>query len=687
MRLIQSLSIELERFIRGKFKEVGPRAVVDWDHLFASINKERTVLSSRFAVQEPVSQLSTNMLVKTLANVLDSDYKLGYAGAIDFVHKAVVDLLAYLRKQFADNTQFEVIELQTLIISNCCMKHSELLSKFDVTGGFRKHVEILVLESITFCEDFKNLWLKFFASDQFLDLVDEGVFKMKKFNKLIMAEAQANLDKFPLLQGFLNAEVFEDIWSMFVGFSLNLGNLILDYHFEIRNSTTNQLKGLDSSMKLSKFLTPHIVIASVFRLRYELRQENDHNYKKMAFLMNTDKDLLHNFWKSAVLHFDKVFSNVVRDYDIYNCTIKEIAMVERETDQRLGFLLYLKGSMERYIVHRDPSNLLQMAPIDLISNRWKIYNFRAGSVQGFQAKTVREFMEYAMKERIWVSCKRELEQATEEESKKVSLSALGRLLEDLIFSAKSMKDCLKSFGKNSNSSDGMVSFLVLQIPLVGGTIYTAMEFYGLGKIWKSEHIANDEKMDELLIKVTKVGFTFGAVVSSGIIGQILIPIPVVGALVGGFFGGVISTVVGGAIEGMHGRQTVPYSAFAQTLLHLRGEDGAWRFDQLQALKPLLARWFELSKPSKIDDVIWLTVICFLNISLYHSICSQREDIQGEEKEALEEINKFLELTILFLSERVNILDHEQHLLKIIDTLKVLCKEGYLKMDLQLKKKE
>jgi hypothetical protein len=90
-----------------------------------------------------------------------------------------------------------------------------------------------------------------------------------------------------------------------------------------------------------------------------------------------------------------------------------------------------------------------------------------------------EFYQFMQKDRVWNSCERELEHAGSD-VEKISLSPLGRLMEDLMFSSKSLKDCLKSFGNNSTASDGMLTFIVLQIPLVGGTFYTVMEFYGLG---------------------------------------------------------------------------------------------------------------------------------------------------------------------------------------------------------------
>ena len=69
------------------------------------------------------------------------------------------------------------------------------------------------------------------------------------------------------------------------------------------------------------------------------------------------------------------------------------------------------------------------------------------------------------------------------------MNSLGRLLEDLVFSSQSLKDCLNKFGKDSSTGDGMLTFIVMQIPLVGGTFYTAMEFYGLRQMLKSEYVS------------------------------------------------------------------------------------------------------------------------------------------------------------------------------------------------------
>ena len=41
------------------------------------------------------------------------------------------------------------------------------------------------------------------------------------------------------------------------------------------------------------------------------------------------------------------------------------------------------------------------------------------------------------------------------------MNPLGRLLEDLVFSSRSLKDCLNKFGKDSSAGDGMLTFIVM----------------------------------------------------------------------------------------------------------------------------------------------------------------------------------------------------------------------------------
>lgn len=192
-------------------------------------------------------------------------------------------------------------------------------------------------------------------------------------------------------------------------------------------------------------------------------------------------------------------------------------------------------------------------------------------------------------------------------------------------------------------------------------------------------------MEEVIKKMTKLGFTFGAVFSTSLIGQMLIPIPVLGAVIGGFIGGIFSTIVGQVVDSTNQYPAMPYSVFIAALVHLRKDDGSWSFDTIDPVKHILARWHSICKTRKVSDDIWLTVICFVNLSVYHSVISSDDDLPDDIKEKAEELNKFIEPTVAFLASRIDILEFDKKLLKILQTLSALVKESFIKMDVKMKK--
>lgn len=387
-----------------------------------------------------------------------------------------------------------------------------------------------------------------------------------------------------------------------------------------------------------------------------------------------------------MLNFDKDFRPKINDHIlVFDDYVQSLCLVERENDQKRGILVYLRDGLARYIVHKDGKRV-HLANVQHISNRWKIVNAEIESLRGFKGLPFDEFYQYAQKERMWESCERELLQF-DCEVQKIALSPLGRLMEDLMFSSKSLRDCLKSFGKDSSASEGMLTFIVLQIPLVGGTFFTVMEFYGLGKILKSSHISRDDKVEEVFKKVTKVGFTVGTVVTTSLIGQIVIPIPFVGAVIGSLVGGVFSSIIGKVIDSTNQYPTMPYSVFIAALVQLRKPDGSWSFDSVAPVKHILARWHTLCKTRRLADDVWLTVICFINLSLYQSLLSSQEHLPDDLQAKAEEYNRFLEPTIGFLAARVEILAFQKKFKKITGTLSLLCKEAYLKMDVKAQGKQ
>ena len=71
----------------------------------------------------------------------------------------------------------------------------------------------------------------------------------------------------------------------------------MNYSAKIRKTTSNKLNTLNERLKEAKqILTNEIVICSVYRLRYDLREMNEYNFKKLKFLWNVRKDIIEQFW-------------------------------------------------------------------------------------------------------------------------------------------------------------------------------------------------------------------------------------------------------------------------------------------------------------------------------------------------------------------------------------------------------
>ena len=106
-------------------------------------------------------------------------------------------------------------------------------------------------------------------------------------------------------------------------------------------------------------------------------------------------------------------------------------------------------------------------------------------------------------------------------------------------------------------ADQTIKFILLQLPLVGGTLLTVMTAYGLKKIVGSKYITDDQKLEDVLKEISKVGMSIGITVGGTVIGQIAIPIPVVGAIIGGVIGGAISSVMNLLFDKVTAKPPIP----------------------------------------------------------------------------------------------------------------------------------
>lgn len=298
--------------------------------------------------------------------------------------------------------------------------------------------------------------------------------------------------------------------------------------------------------------------------------------------------------------------------------------------------------------------------------------------------TLGEVTKIINKDEFWI--KLNSERRSLDNPRLYNMSSLGRLLEDLVFTSKSLKDCLERFG--SDAENDMTNFVILQIPLVGGTIYTALEFYGLGKIVTSENISDGVKSEEIFKTVTRVSMSIGTAVTGGIVGQILIPVPVVGALVGSVVGGAIGSLFGKAIDGIKTHDPIPFSLLVQFLMKVRLGNGSWDFTVMTGvIKDVIARWFTLSKPKELkNEDLWLTILSFVSISLYLTVIRSwaRKGVEMDDQMQIDAKtgNVFMEATIVYLAQRINLLKYDKDLIKINQVLGILIKDQFINFDLE-----
>ena len=128
-----------------------------------------------------------------------------------------------------------------------------------------------------------------------------------------LCKSKDYLPKYTKLGPILKAGSSARCWESMNSFCSLIGNIIFNYNKTIRLSTRKKLQSLNYNLNNSKFLTSHIVVCSVYRLRYELREMNRKNFKKIGFLWNMDREILKKFWKDGVVNFDK-------DYELRETT-------------------------------------------------------------------------------------------------------------------------------------------------------------------------------------------------------------------------------------------------------------------------------------------------------------------------------------------------------------------------------
>lgn len=75
---------------------------------------------------------------------------------------------------------------------------------------------------------------------------------------------------------------------------------VMRYQSNIRKTCNDMLTELNDNTKKSKFMTKHIVIAKIIRLRFELQSKKTKDSKNFQFFDGIGSDLIEKFWEHNI---------------------------------------------------------------------------------------------------------------------------------------------------------------------------------------------------------------------------------------------------------------------------------------------------------------------------------------------------------------------------------------------------
>jgi hypothetical protein len=124
--------------------------------------------------------------------------------------------------------------------------------------------------------------------------------------------------------------------------------------------------------------------------------------------------------------------------------------------------------------------------------------------------------------------------------------SLGKCLAD-INNYNSASDFMMDLSKGAAIS-GTFNYLIYNVPLVGYIFVTGGYTYSFYSIFSNKYSTFDKKFQEMGNMTIDTASSVGSGILGAFIGQSLIPIPVVGAFIGGVVGGFVGELGGKAIS-------------------------------------------------------------------------------------------------------------------------------------------
>lgn len=267
-----------------------------------------SLLKEKNENQDKISISPTTLHETILKKTLEDDLKSSKEIAIELINRSLSKLTHFICKKYKScDYKIDYLEIIEKIQLTNKKNFQIFFLRFDKTENYFNFITKILFYFTAFIEKLKNHWIEFYTNDYY-NFVDSGEFNEEIIQDFMIKKIKLIFIKeFHWIDNLLKQKIFSKNWFEIQKLNKQNYHLITKYYHKVRFQTRRKLKKLENMLHNSRFLTKHVVVSSVYRLRFELRQSNEESYSKFQFLWSVEKSLMKSFWREAVLNFDKDF--------------------------------------------------------------------------------------------------------------------------------------------------------------------------------------------------------------------------------------------------------------------------------------------------------------------------------------------------------------------------------------------
>ena len=153
-------------------------------------------------------------------------------------------------------------------------------------------------------------------------------------------------------------------------------------------------------------------------------------------------------------------------------------------------------------------------------------------------------------------------------------SAFGNFVYSLMERKERTSTLVVKLAKDS-SSGFVVGIMITNIPYVGIALASVLGVYSIKNVFSNKLIKNSERVKAVAEALTKNGACLGMAFGGGVVGQMIIPVPFLGAFIGSAIGGFASSAFIGIYDKIKTTQVSFESLTLYCLLMIARGSGKW----------------------------------------------------------------------------------------------------------------